>query len=571
LPNENALVTFMVRGTITLSKNKHLPRELHRVSDTFCILPWKSLSFSPNGCARVCCQFTGFLAAEDGSRLSIHKHSLEEIWNSQDMRSIREDLLAGKQVTACEQCYHHEAAGEISLRQLANADWQRGLPDEDLTALEPLRAWSAAHDHRVPPPSQLELILGNLCNLKCRMCLASYSSRIQSDPVHRKWSGSDLPVVSDGLHWWQQEALIGELLRHPERLVELTLIGGEPLIIKECGHILQRLIDAGVAPRIDLSFTTNGTTTSSPWLKLTQQFRRLNLFFSIDGAGATYEYIRYPARWATLGKNIEFFRGLPNATLGAHVTVQAYNVLDIVDLFRHLDRIGLRFSSLALVRPERLAARVLPPPARRLAAQRLRAYAGQDCRPEHRDLVLGLAGGLESLGDGWDPDLFQEFIRFTNDLDRSRGQSLRQALPELWDALAAAGVGWSDATEHAAPPGQSSETAKLQGTWKVLRAETGGTQLPRLEGTVLAFQGDQVTVQRPGLGANILSYKVEDTGGQKSLALFFPHMLIRVVYRWESDQLMKWSFNGVTGPRLPAAEGPRESGPTLLSLARQKA
>jgi MoaA/NifB/PqqE/SkfB family radical SAM enzyme len=556
---------------MALSKTKHLPREPHRVPDTFCILPWKSLSFSPNGCARVCCQFTGFLTAEDGTRLSIHKHSLEEIWNSPDMRSIREDLLAGKKVTACEQCYHHEAAGEISLRQLANADWQRGMPEEGLTSLEPLHAWSAAHDHRVPAPSQLELILGNLCNLKCRMCYASFSSRIQSDPVHRKWSGSNLPLVSDGLHWWQQEALIRELLRHPERLGELTLVGGEPLIIKECGHILQQLIDAGVAPRIDLTFTTNGTTTSSPWLKLTQQFRRLNLFFSIDGAGATYEYIRYPARWATLAKNIEFFRRLPNATLGAHVTVQAYNVLDIVDLFRHLDRIGLRFSAMALVHPERLAAAVLPPPARRLAAQRLRAYAGQDCRPENRDLVLGLAGGLESLGDGWDQDLFQEFMRFTNDLDRSRGQSLRTALPELWDALAAAGVAWSDATEHAAPPGQSPEMAKLQGTWKVLRAEPGDAQLPRLEGTVLVFQGDQVTVQRPGLGATVLSYQVQDTGGQKSLALFFPHMLIRVAYRLESDQLMKWSYSGGPGQRPLATEGARESKPTVLSLERLKA
>jgi uncharacterized protein (TIGR03067 family) len=542
------------------------------MSDTFCILPWKSLSFSAYGNAAVCCQFKQPLTTEEGLPISVYNHSLDEIWNSQDLRSIRQSLLAGESITACEQCYHHEAAGEISLRQMANADWQRGLPDEQLTTLDSLRAWSNGLDYRVPAPSRLELTLSNLCNLKCRMCNASFSSRIDRDPVHRKWSGSHLPLASEGERWWEQDVHIKEILRHPEQLVELSLLGGEPLLIKECAAILQHLVDAGAASHIDLIVLTNGTTTASPWLKLTEQFRQLLLCFSIDGAGATYDYIRYPGRWTTLQKNIKFFGRMANATLSAHVTVQAYNALGLVDLFRSLDRLGLPFNAKVLVHPARLATKVLPPRARKVAAERLRAYAENDCKPAQRELVLGLASGLESLKDTWDMNLFHEFMLFTNDLDRSRDQSLPEALPELWDVIKETGFAWKDAREHSETRRESDEMAKFQGTWKVLRAEDAGQRLPLLEGMALAFNGDEITVQRQGLqGRKVIYYKLEETEEPKSLALFLNDRIIRVDYQLEANQVMKWHRSSSPDQGRAPMESQPGSAFTLIVLQRQTA
>ena len=71
-------------------------------------------------------------------------------------------------------------------------------------------------------------------------------------------------------------------------------MGGETLLIKEVGDILQYLIDAGVAENIFLMATTNGTVVKSPWLELTEKFQKLHLNVSIDGFDKYYEYIRYP-------------------------------------------------------------------------------------------------------------------------------------------------------------------------------------------------------------------------------------------------------------------------------------
>jgi MoaA/NifB/PqqE/SkfB family radical SAM enzyme len=421
------------------------------MSDTFCVLAWKQLTVWPDGAASVCCPYQGRLTTETGRQQTVYEDSLDAIWNSEEMRGIRRDMLAGKPVTACATCYEQESHGLISIRQSSNEDWKQGWLNPQGETRGGLAAASEAQGHRVTAPRFLQLNVGNQCNLKCRMCDGTSSSRIALDPVHRKWNdaGFRLPLYRD--NWWQGEAWVREILRHPGELLQLTIVGGEPLIIKELKEILEHLVNAGAAPNITLSVTTNGTTTHSPWLDLAQRFRHFHVYLSIDGFGPTYEYIRYPARWATLVKNLGEFQRLPRTALGTSVTLQAYNVLDIVDLFRFLDGVGMPFCVFNLENPSYLATRVLPPAARRLAAQRLRTYAETHCRPVHRSLVESLAFGLESLGDEWDPQLVRRFMLFTNDLDGSRNQSFGTNFPELRDLFADAGVEWTGETLHHAP------------------------------------------------------------------------------------------------------------------------
>src|SRR5262249_14643706 len=47
---------------------------------------------------------------------------------------------------------------------------------------------SRRQDHAAPAPIYYQLMPGNLCNLKCRMCVPMYSSQIERDPVHRQWA-----------------------------------------------------------------------------------------------------------------------------------------------------------------------------------------------------------------------------------------------------------------------------------------------------------------------------------------------------------------------------------------------
>jgi MoaA/NifB/PqqE/SkfB family radical SAM enzyme len=287
------------------------------------------------------------------------------------------------------------------------------------------------------------------------MCCGYSSSRIDQDPVHRQWNGGapgHKKRLPTGKRWFEDKNFIlTEVFRRPEQVKQLEFLGGETLLIKEVGDILECLIEAGVADNIVLMATTNGTVIKSPWLGLTERFKELVLNVSIDGFGRYYEYIRYPARWSTVTRNIEILKKRSRTRLTAIATLQAYNALKIVELFKYLDSVGLDFYAYPVIQPAYLSPKVLPPRVRRLAIKRLSSYAETDCLPKNRELVTGLAKGLEKPGDleTFDENLMRAFMLFTNDLDITRGQSFRDTHGELLQLITNAGFTWTDEICHA--------------------------------------------------------------------------------------------------------------------------
>jgi len=423
--------------------------------DTFCVMPWLYLQLFSHGNVKPCCKFTRLITKNE-TPMSVYDHSLQEIWNSDDMSNIRRAMVHGERVSGCAECYREEEAGGVSLRTIRTLGWQGGWHNKNKISIEALKAKTVAHDYRVStPPSWLQLDVGNLCNLKCRMCRGYSSSRIDRDPVHRQWNGGapvDKKRFPTGKRWFEDKNfLLTEIFQNPEHIRQLEFLGGETLLIKEVGDVLEWLIDAGVAENIVLMATTNGTVVKSPWMELTQKFQELRLNVSIDGIDKYYEYIRYPARWSSLRRNIEILKKQSRTRLTAIATLQAYNALNIVELFKYLDSIGLDFYAYPVSQPLYLNAMVLPPAARHLAVDRLRSYAATDCLPKNRGLVLGLAGSLQKVGG---PELFDEkmmrsFMLFTNDLDITRGQSFPDTHRELLELIIDAGFPWSDETFHA--------------------------------------------------------------------------------------------------------------------------
>ena len=428
---------------------------LAKKRDTFCVMPWLYQQLFSHGNVKPCCKFTRFISHDD-SPMSVYKQSLDAIWNSDDMRSIRRAMVRGETVSGCTGCYQEEESGGVSLRMNRNRDWPSAWVNQDKIGIDALKARAIADDYRpLTTPSWLQLDVGNICNLKCRMCCGYSSSRIDRDPVHRQWNGGapdDQETLPTGKRWFEDKNFIRtELLRHPEDVKQLEFLGGETLLIKEVRDILECLIEAGVADNIVLLATTNGTVIKSPWLGLAERFKELALNVSIDGFGRYYEYIRYPARWSTVTRNVEILKKRSRTRLTAIATLQAYNALNIVDLFKYLDSIGLDFYAYPVSHPPYLSPMVLPTSARRLAIERLWLYAKGDCLPKNRELVLGLASGLENAGDRevFDDNLMRAFMLFTNDLDITRGQRFRDTHEELLELITDAAFTWTDETLHA--------------------------------------------------------------------------------------------------------------------------
>jgi hypothetical protein len=137
-----------------------------------------------------------------------------------------------------------------------------------------------------------------------------------------------------------------------------------------------------------------------------------------------------------------------NVDVSAIPTLQNSNVLDMVTLLRFLDEQELRVAYNVLTWPARLAPTNLPRSVRDIAAERLRGYLDGECKPVNVAVVRGYCEVLEEMGDEFDAGLFHEFMTFTNDLDASRGENLREAAPELVALIRGAGIEWSDERRH---------------------------------------------------------------------------------------------------------------------------
>src|SRR5271163_2857313 len=92
----------------------------------FCILPWMHLTVLPEGTAKICCVANSCIKS-GAAELSLQTDSLEAIWNSQHLRSVRRAMLAGRRVADCSTCYANEKNSGTSQRLKANARWAAEL------------------------------------------------------------------------------------------------------------------------------------------------------------------------------------------------------------------------------------------------------------------------------------------------------------------------------------------------------------------------------------------------------------------------------------------------------------
>jgi MoaA/NifB/PqqE/SkfB family radical SAM enzyme len=421
-----------------------------------------------NGRSQVCCAYTGDHVAHDGVPVSTDRQSLMQIWNADTRREVRRDMVAGRRIAGCEVCYRVEASGGASMRTTDNTAWEQGWLNQQRVTFDAMMAQAASHDFRLPKlPAKIEVEVGNLCNFRCRTCNSFSSSRIARDPVQRKWDGfyyppHEVPDVEINPGEIRRvraiENLVDELAADAGSEVrQICFFGGEPFLVREIPRLLERLIAVGRAPQLSLMFISNGSVVPQ-WLSLATQFRRVDLAVSVDGYANDFEYIRFPGRWSKLTRNLQLFKQLPNVNFQTTTTIQVNNLLGLTRLFRYLDSVEIDFAGYLLHYPPHLAVGILPASIRHRAAARLVEYANADCRPQHHALILSFAAQIEAGAEAGDPGMLRDFMLFTNDLDRSRGQSIGRTDPELVALLEHAGFPWLHETLHAPADGAMAAT-----------------------------------------------------------------------------------------------------------------
>lgn len=300
-------------------------------NEDFCVLPWISLEASPIGTVRPCCLAEEEILDNDGNKFELTTANFQDIQNSDYMRELRSDFLFGQRPDTCKKCWAVEDAGGTSKRQHTL---------NRLKHIDMGTTWT----QDAKPLMFLDLKLGNICNLKCRICGSWSSSQFATEElkfVKDKKTSFHYQMLRAGAwprenqnFWAEIDSSLNDI-----RYIEFT--GGEPFLIQEHFDMLQGIVDRGIAHRVEIHYNTNGTVYPEAAEAIWKHFKTVEIALSIDDLGTRFEYQRTNARWDEVCANLDRFRDLKeihaNIQLQICTTVNVFNVYYIDHLAHWLD------------------------------------------------------------------------------------------------------------------------------------------------------------------------------------------------------------------------------------------
>ena len=390
--------------------------------DKFCVLPWVSLETSPIGTVRPCCLAEEEITDNAGDKFNLATAQFSTIQNSQYMRNLRQEFVDAKQPATCRKCWREERAGRTSKRMHTLDRLKHMISNQDWTI-------------DAKPLMFLDLKLGNICNLKCRICGSWSSSQFATEEL--QWLGADEDKKAS-FHYtmlrqgaWPRENPVfwSEIEGVVDQLTYIEFTGGEPFMIQEHFDLLQRLVDRGIAGNIEIHYNTNGTHYPAQGENIWRHFKTVEIAFSIDDVGARFEYQRTNAVWHEVEINLAQFRELrrhhDNIQLQVCSTVNVFNVCYLEELSHWIDQQMFDFVYWNMMHEAYyFSISTLPESAKRVISQRLQLAQVNDHDRQEFNRIIDFMMGAPSL-DG-------QILRMKiADLDRKRNQNLAQVEPEF--------------------------------------------------------------------------------------------------------------------------------------------
>jgi MoaA/NifB/PqqE/SkfB family radical SAM enzyme len=279
------------------------------------------------------------LINDAGEKFSLLNANFRDIQDSNSMRSLREQFLAGKKPQTCRKCWNEERAGRTSKRMHTLDRLKHNISDTEWTA-------------DAKPLMFLDLKLGNICNLKCRICGSWSSSQFAAEELNQlphEERKTSFPYQMMRAGAWPQEnqSFWNEIDSVLEDIRYIEFTGGEPFMIAEHFSMLQGIVDRGIAHQVEIHYNTNGTQYPEQAPEIWRHFRTVEIAFSIDDLGQRFEYQRTNAVWSEVEQNIARFRDLkaqyPNIRLQCCSTVNVFNVRYIDQLAHWLEHQGFDY------------------------------------------------------------------------------------------------------------------------------------------------------------------------------------------------------------------------------------
>ena len=312
-------------------------------SPTFCILPWIHMATRTSGDVLSCCV--------GGSLKSNLNHStFSQTWNGSSIRELRKKMIYGEKSLNCMKCYKEESAGIPSQRIRSNQLWKKHFSYDKL--IEKTDGNGLFDGNFV----YLDLRLGNKCNLVCNMCgpqeaigwgsMARKIYKHAKTPQLKKCMEERIlsTIYNPIRNWFARPEVIQDIYNNLSHMRSITIAGGEPFLIKEHYDLLNECIRRKVSHQITINYHTNATVLDINLFKKWKQFKRVNLFVSIDDLKDRNYYIRYPCKWEVIEKNLDMIdrESPPNVQSMIMCTVQAMNIFYLPEFLSWISDKGFK-------------------------------------------------------------------------------------------------------------------------------------------------------------------------------------------------------------------------------------
>jgi MoaA/NifB/PqqE/SkfB family radical SAM enzyme len=390
--------------------------------EKFCVLPWVSLEASPIGTVRPCCLADDEIVDDAGNKFELVTATFDQVQQSQHMRSLREQFLAGEKPQTCRKCWNEERGGRTSKRMHTLDRLKHVLPDSDWTA-------------DAKPLMFLDLKLGNICNLKCRICGSWSSSQFAVEEMNQlrndeeKKKSYPYQMLRAGAWPRENERFWSEIDQALDQIRYIEFTGGEPFMIQEHFAMLQGIVDRGIAHQVEIHYNTNGTQYPENAIEIWRHFKTVEIAFSIDDVGERFEYQRTNASWIEVGENIQKFKQLKkqhsNIRLQVCCTINIFNVRYLEHVAEWIARQGFDFVYWNMMHDAwYFSIATLPDSAKAEITQYLQSLTLPASFRREFDRIA------DFMNRGASTDGFMLRLKI-RDLDRKRNQNFASVAPEM--------------------------------------------------------------------------------------------------------------------------------------------
>jgi organic radical activating enzyme len=371
-----------------------------------------------------------------GTPYNLGKDPFDIIINCKKSREIRLAMLKGERPPDCVTCWTKEDMGAPSKRTVSNKMYEGEFD------LESARIYTDDEGNTDWQPSYWDLRFGNLCNLKCVMCHPASSSQWYEDYVLLNGNESFVDAGtkinlkningrykdSGEYNWWDNLDFWNRLRDKIPFLKQIYLVGGEPLLIEPHYDFLQTIVDSKRSKDVVLEYDTNLTSVQPRTLEIWKNFKKVWLRISLDDFGDQFNYVRYPANWNQITKNLEkIYCDIPNLQVDFTVTWQVLTVYTVPNLLRFLSKFrNSNVSIRILSQPDYFDAAILP---LNIKKELITLY--QDFKKENNKINVNHLIKYLETNPHENCQKVEEFLKIINKLDQIRNTDWKKTFEQL--------------------------------------------------------------------------------------------------------------------------------------------